>query len=60
MQSQRDALVRHIERLAGKRGTPVLTAYVEKMFSELIDHVEWERREWEDVLNQLMQRDEDW
>lgn len=60
MQDERRELLRQVEKLAGKRGAPLLSEFVTKMFGNLIEHVEDERREWEEVLNQLMQRDEDW
>lgn len=60
MQDERRELLKRVEKLAGKRGAPLLCEFITKMFDGLIDHVEDERRVWEEVLNQLMQRDEEW
>lgn len=60
MQDERRELLKRVEKHAGKRGAPLLSKFVTEMFDKLIEHVEDERREWEDVLNQLMQRDDEW
>lgn len=59
MQDERRELLKRIEKFAGKRGAPLLSAFANEMFDKLTEQVDWERREWEDVLNQLMQRDDE-
>jgi|Laugrefa1bdmlbdn_1035148.scaffolds.fasta_scaffold17247_3 hypothetical protein len=53
----RDALLKQITSHAGKRGSSLLTDFVSREFAELIAHVDEERREWESVLNFLMERE---
>lgn len=59
MQDERRELLKRIERDAGKRGASLLSAFANEMFDRLTEHVEWERKEWDDVLTQLMQRDDE-
>lgn len=59
MQDERHELLKRIERLAGDRGAPLISAFANEMFERLTEHVEWERHEWEDVLNRLMQKDDE-
>ena len=50
-------LLRKIEKHAGKRGAQILSESVVEEFDVLISHVDDERREWESVLNFLMERE---
>jgi len=53
----RDVLLKQITSHAGKRGSSLLTDLVSREFAELVSHVDEERREWESVLNFLMERE---
>ena len=57
MRLARDRLVRLIDRHAGKSGASLLKEKVMGEFDQLIDHADDERREWEKVLNFLMERE---
>lgn len=57
MRNARDRLAKLVDKHAGKRGVSLLSEQVTKEFDQLIDHADDERREWEKVLNFLMERD---
>lgn len=52
-----DRLIRLIDKHAGKSGASLLKEKVRGEFDQLIDHADDERREWEKVLNFLMERE---
>ena len=57
MRLARDRLINLIGKHAGKRGASLLSEKVTMEFDQLIDHADDERREWEKVLNFLMERE---
>lgn len=59
MRDTRDQLVKRIEKHAGKSGASYLSKSVTEMFDALIDFADDERREWEKVLDFLMQKEFD-
>jgi hypothetical protein len=50
-------LLRKIDKHAGKRGASLLAEAVVEEFDALVSHVDDERREWESVINLLMDRE---
>jgi len=59
IQEERHELLKRIERFAGDSGAPLIAAFANEMFARLTEHVDWERHQWEDVLNHLMQKDDE-
>lgn len=57
MKLARDRLIRFAEAHGGKRGGSLLSDRIAEDFAQLIEHVDEERREWEKVLNFLMDRE---
>lgn len=59
MQSVRDDLIKKVEKHAGKRGASYLYEAINAGFGQLIEFVEDERREWERVIDFLMDKEFD-
>ena len=57
MRNARDRLLRVVEKHAGKRGASLIHDSVVSEFGQLIEHADDERKEWEKVLNFLMERE---
>lgn len=56
MRNVRDELIKKVDRHAGKSGASLLREEVTNRFDELLEFCDDERREWEKVLNFLMDK----
>lgn len=59
MREVRGQILKRIEQHAGKSGASYLSTLVSDSFDSLIEFADEERREWEKVIDFLMQKDLD-